>query len=76
MFEKISKLKKGKDTLRQIELDGLVINSEGLKGEAFTSVFYSAACPSCGKSKPRKQKCPSCGFLEEASEDFTYMSLL
>ena len=75
MFEKISKLKKGKDTIGQIELDGLVINSEGLQGEAFTSAFYSAICSSCGKSKPRKQKCPSCGFLEEASEDFTYMSL-
>lgn len=75
MFKKISKLKKGKDTIGQIELDGLVINSEGLQGEAFTSAFYSAICPSCGKPKPRKQKCPGCGFLEEASEDFTYMSL-
>lgn len=75
MFKKISKLKKGKDTIGQIELNGLVINSEGLQGEAFTSAFYSATCPSCGKPKPRKQKCPGCGYLEEASEDFTYMSL-
>ncbi len=75
MIRKISKLKKGKGTIGQIELNGLVINSEGLQGEAFTSAFYSATCPSCGKHKPRKQKCPECGHLEEASEDFTYMSL-
>ena len=75
MFKKISKLKKGKDTIGQIELNGLVINSEGLQGEAFTSAFYSGTCPSCGKPKPRKQRCPGCGYLEEASEDFTYMSL-
>lgn len=76
MFEKISKLKKGKDTIGQVELDGLVINSEGLQGEAFTSIFYSAICPHCGKAKPRKKKCPNCGALEEAPEDFAYMSFL
>ena len=75
LFEKLLKLKKNKDTLGQVELDGLVINSDGLNGEALTSAFYSATCPSCGKAKPRKQKCPDCGYLEEAPEDFTYMSL-
>ncbi|MFX0033526.1 MAG: ARPP-1 family domain-containing protein [Promethearchaeota archaeon] len=75
LFQKISKLKKGKDTLKQTELEGLIINSEGLQGEAFTSAFYSTMCPSCYKSKPRTQECPSCGFLEEAPDDFTYMSL-
>ncbi len=76
LFKKLSNLKEGKDALKQVEVDGVVINSEGLTGEAFTSEFYSDICPSCHKSKPRKKECPHCGSFEDASEEFTYMSLL
>jgi hypothetical protein len=76
LFEKLSKLKEGKDALNQVEIDGLVINSEGLAGEAFTSAFYSDVCPSCQKHKPRKKSCPHCGFLEEKEDELAYMSLL
>jgi hypothetical protein len=76
MFIKLSKLKENKTTMTQIEIDGLIINTEGLKGEAFTTVFYSTTCPSCGKNKQKKKICPHCEFLEDASEDLAYMSLL
>jgi hypothetical protein len=76
LFTKLSNLKEGTDVLKQIEVEGLVINSEGLTGEAFTSAFYSDVCPSCHKSKPRKKECPHCGALEDASEEVAYMSLL
>ena len=76
LFEKLSNLKEGKDALKQVEVDGLVINTEGLTGEAFTSAFYSDVCPSCNKSKPRKKACPHCGFLEDSTEELAYMSLL
>lgn len=76
LFEKLSNLKEGKDALKQVEVDGLVINTEGLTGEAFTSVFYSDVCPSCNKSKPRKKECPHCGFLEDSTEELAYMSFL
>jgi hypothetical protein len=76
LFEKLSKLEEGKNALNQVEIDGLVINSEGFAGEAFTSAFYSAVCPSCHKTKPRKKACPHCGFSEDKSEELAYMSLL
>ncbi|MFX1338898.1 MAG: ARPP-1 family domain-containing protein [Promethearchaeota archaeon] len=76
LFEKLSNLKEGKDVLKQVEVDGLVINTEGLTGEAFTSAFYSDVCPSCKKNKPRKKECPHCGFLEDSTEELAYMSLL
>ena len=76
LFEKLSNLKEGKDALKQVEVDGLVINTEGLTGEAFTSAFYSDLCPSCNKSKPRKKACPHCKFLEDSTEELAYMSLL
>jgi hypothetical protein len=76
LFEKLSNLKEGEDALKQVEIDGLVINTEGLTGEAFTSAFYSDVCSSCHKSKPRKKKCPHCGFMEDSTEELAYMSLL
>jgi len=76
LFEKLSNLKEGKDALKQVEVDGLVINTEGLKGEAFTSAFYSDVCPSCNESKPRKEEGPHCGFREDSTEELAYMSLL
>lgn len=76
LFDTLSNLKEGKDIFNQVEIDGLVINSEGLTGEAFTSAFYSAECPSCKKSKPRKKTCPHCGFLEDVGEEVAFMSLL
>ena len=76
MFVELSELKENKNTIKQIEIDGLIINTEGLKGEAFTTAFYSTFCPSCGKAKQRKKICPHCEFLEEVSEDLAYMSLL
>ncbi len=76
LFKKLSKIEEGKDALKQVEVDGLVINSEGISGEAFTTTFYSGACPSCNKPKPRKKACPHCGFLEADSEELAYMSLL
>ncbi len=76
LFEKLSKLEEGKDAFKQVEIDGIVINSEGLAGEAFTSAFYSAVCPSCSESKPRKKDCPHCGFTEESKEEMAYMSML
>ncbi|MFX1258588.1 MAG: ARPP-1 family domain-containing protein [Promethearchaeota archaeon] len=75
LFKKLSELEEGKDVLKQVEIDGLVINSEGLKGEAFASEFYSAKCPSCKNPKPRQKACPHCGFLERSSKEFTFMSL-
>lgn len=76
LFEKLSNLKEGKDALKQVEVDGLVINTEGVTGEAFTSAFYSDVCPSCNESKPRKKECPHCGFMEDSTEELAYMSLL
>ncbi|MFX1275514.1 MAG: ARPP-1 family domain-containing protein [Promethearchaeota archaeon] len=76
LFKKLSQLKEGKDVLNQVEVNGAVINMEGLTGEVFTSPFYSDTCPSCGKSKPRKKMCPNCQFEEEDSEEFAYMSLM
>ena len=76
MFVELSELQENKNTMKQIEIDGLIINTEGLKGEAFTTTFYSTVCPSCGETKQRKKICPHCEFLEEASEDVAYMSLL
>ncbi|MHA1986343.1 MAG: ARPP-1 family domain-containing protein [Promethearchaeota archaeon] len=75
MFVELSKLEENKNTMKQIEIDGLIINTEGLKGEAFTTAFYSTFCPSCGEEKQRKKMCPHCEFLEEVSEDVAYMSL-
>lgn len=76
LFEKLSKLEEGKDALNQVEVEGLIINSEGLSGEALTSAFFSNVCPSCGEEKPRKKNCPHCNFAEEKDDEFAYMSLL
>ena len=76
VFKELSKLKEQKSSMPQIEIDGLIINTEGLKGEAFTTAFYSSICPSCGKEKQRKKVCPHCEFLEEVTDDLAYMSLL
>ncbi|MFX1512426.1 MAG: ARPP-1 family domain-containing protein [Promethearchaeota archaeon] len=74
-FKKLSELKE-EDALNQIEIDGLVINTESFSGEAFTTAFYSGICPECGDSKPRKKVCPACGFAESVMEELAYMSLL
>jgi hypothetical protein len=76
MFVELSELEENKNTMNQIEIDGLIINTEGLKGEVFTKTFYSTECPSCGKPKQRKKICPHCEFLEDVSEDVAYMSIL
>ncbi len=76
MFVELSELEENKSTMKQIEIDGLIINTEGLKGEVFTTTFYSTICPSCGEPKQRKKICPHCEFLEEVSEHVAYMSLL
>lgn len=75
LFKEISELKEGKDALRQVEIDGLAINMAGVSGEAYTTTFYSAVCPSCNSQKPRKKACPHCGFLEEESDEIAYMSM-
>ena len=75
LFKKLTQLKEGKEALNQVEIDGMVINSEGMSGEAYTTRFYSSECPGCNQPKPRKQKCPHCGFEEEAKEEVAYMSL-
>ncbi len=76
LFKKLTTLEEDKDTHKQIEIDGLVINAEGISGEAFTTAFYSGICPECGKSKPRKKSCPTCGFEETVLEEVAYMSLM
>jgi hypothetical protein len=76
LFEKLSNLEEGTDALKQVEIDGLVINKEGLHGEAFTTSFYSNVCPKCDSAKPRKKICPHCGFSEKDSHELTYMSIM
>jgi hypothetical protein len=75
MFKEISELEENKSSLNQIEIDGVIIQSHNLKGEAYTTAFYSATCPSCKQPKQRKKICPNCGFIEDASEDLAHMSL-
>jgi len=76
MFQKLANLADSGQWQEQVEIDGLVINAEGFNGEVFTSAFYSDKCPSCGAPKPRQKACPSCGYEEESSEEFAYMSLM
>ena len=68
-------VEEGMGILNQVDVKGAVINMEGLTGEVLTSTFYSDECPSCGRPKPRKKKCPSCNFEEEDSDEMAYMSL-
>ncbi len=75
LFTQLSKIEEEKDALKQIEVDGLVLNMDGVTGEALSSEFYSGVCPKCGRKKPRKKVCPECGFEEEASEEMTFFSL-
>ena len=75
LFKKLSKVEEGKDAMQQIEVDGLVLNTAGISGEALSSQFFSGVCPHCAKPKPRKKACPACGFEEEASEEMTFMSM-
>lgn len=74
IFKKITKIS-NKDALKQVEIDGLSINADGMKGEALSAQFFSDVCPSCNQSKPRKKTCPHCGTDEEADDEMTYMSL-
>ncbi|NVM31171.1 MAG: hypothetical protein HWN65_20200 [Candidatus Helarchaeota archaeon] len=75
LFKNLSKIKEGKDALKQVEVDGIVLNMAGIAGEVLTSKFYSAHCPECGTAKPRKKVCPHCGFEEEVSEVMAFMSM-
>ncbi|MFX1512423.1 MAG: bL32 family ribosomal protein [Promethearchaeota archaeon] len=75
MFKQMLELKE-EDALTQIEIDGLVINTEGITGEALTTAFYSGICPECGDPKPRKKVCPACGFEEKVMHELAYMSLM
>ena len=75
MFQKLASLAESGQWQEQVEVDGLVINADGFNGEAFTSAFYSDRCPQCAAQKPRQKACPSCGYEEEISEEFAYMSL-
>lgn len=75
LFTKLSKIKEGKDAMKQVEVDGLILNTAGISGEALSCEFYSGVCPHCAKPKPRKKGCPACGFEEDASEEMTFMSM-
>ena len=75
-FKKISELKEGKDVLNQMEVEGVVIQMEGISGEAYSNEFYSSKCPKCAVEKPRVKVCPECGTEEESDDEFTYMSML
>lgn len=74
-FKNLSKIQEGKDAIRQVEVDGVVLNMAGIAGEVLTSKFYSAHCPECGAAKPRKKVCPHCGFEEEVSDEMAFMSM-
>lgn len=76
LFEKLSNLEEGTDALKQVEIDGLIINKEGLHGEAFTTSFYSNVCPKCDSTKPRKKICPHCGYSEKDKDELAYLSIM
>lgn len=76
IFEKLSKLKENEEAQNQVEIDGTVLNMDGINGEAFTTTFYSNICPKCNETKPRQKDCPHCGALEDDSDEMTYMSLM
>jgi len=78
LFKKFLSMKEGKEIKEQVEVDGLVINmgESGMKGEVFSSRFYSDVCPKCNMKKKRVSICAECGFAEESENEFTYMSLL
>jgi len=75
LFKKLSELEEGKNALNQVEINGIAINMDNISGEAYTATFYSATCPSCNQSKPRKKACPHCGKEEEDSDEVAYISL-
>ena len=75
LFKNLSEMKEGKDALKQVEVDGVVLNIAGIAGEVLTSKFYSASCPKCGAQKPRKKDCPQCGFEEAVSDELAFMSM-
>ncbi len=75
LFKNLSEMKEGKEALKQIEVDGIVLNVAGIAGEVLTSKFYSAVCPECGAPKPRKKVCPACNSEEEASDELAFMSM-
>ncbi len=76
LFTKLSQLEEGKDAVNQIEVNGMVINAKGMTGEVLTTEFYSDTCPKCAKKKPRKMKCPECGFDEIVKEEVAFLSLM
>ncbi len=70
-FQELSKIQ-SKDTQKQIEIEGLLLNLEEVSGEALLGKIYSNKCPKCGSPKPRVSECPECGWKEEVEDSLLY----
>jgi len=75
IFKTLSNLKEGEDAVNQVEIEGMVINMDGLTGEAYSTTFYSGHCPDCGETKPKIKACPHCGAFEDDDDRLAYLSL-